>query len=172
VARWGLGVDYPTQVSFLGGRYHFDDDQETPDTGVAVFHFGDKGCSWEVSSCLTRKEEKHSQVIFYGTEGTLHIIDPGYKILNSKGEEIGKGSGAGGEQDHIQNFLTAIKTGEPLNSEIEEGQKSTLLCHLGNISYKLGRMVRFDPETRSIVGDRDATALWGREYRPGWEPIV
>jgi len=172
VARWGLGVDYPTQISFLGGRYHFDDDQETPDTGVAVFHFGDKGCSWEVSSCLTRKEEKHSQVIFYGTEGTLHIIDPGYKILNSKGEEIGKGSGAGGEQDHIQNFLNAIKTGEPLNSEIEEAQKSTLLCHLGNISYKLGRMVRFDPETRSIVGDRDATALWGREYRPGWEPIV
>ena len=172
VARWGLGVDYPTQISFLGGRYHFDDDQETPDTGVAVFHFGDKGCSWEVSSCLPRRDEKHSIVNFYGTEGTMNIIDTGYRILNPKGEEIAKGSGSGGEQDHIQNFLDSIRSGTPLNSEIEEGQRSTLMCHLGNISYKLGRMIRFDPETRTIVGDKDATILWGREYRKGWEPIV
>lgn len=172
VARWGLDVDYPTQVSFLGGRYRYDDDQETPDTGTAVFHFGKKGCSWEVSSCLPRREEKHSMVIFYGTEGSLHIIDPGYKVFNLKGEEIDKGTGAGGEQEHIENFLEAIRTGKTPNSEIEEGQKSTLLCHLGNISYKLGRMLKFDPETRKIVGDKDAEALWGREYRPGWEPVV
>ena len=172
VARWGLGVDYPTQISFLGGRYHFDDDQETPDTGVAVFHFGDKGCSWEVSSCLPRRDEKHSIVNFYGTEGTMNIIDTGYRILNPKGEEIAKGSGTGGEQEHIQNFLDSIRSGNPLNSEIEEGQRSTLMCHLGNISYKLGRMIKFDPETRTIVGDKDAAALWGREYRKGWEPIV
>lgn len=172
VARWGLGVDYPTQISFLGGRYHFDDDQETPDTGAAVFNFGDKGCTWDFSSCLARRDEKLPQVIFYGTDGTLQIVDPGYRILNVKGEETEKGAGAGGEQDHIQNFLNSIRTGEALNSEIEEGQRSTLLCHLANISYKLGRIVRFDPETRSIVGDQDATALWGREYRPGWEPVV
>ena len=172
LARWGLGVDYPTQISFLGGRYHYDDDQETPDTGVAVFNFGDKGCSWEMSSCLPRRDEKLSPVIFYGTEGTLHIIDPGYKIFDPKGKEIGTGTGTGGEQEHIQNFLSAIRSGVPLNSEIEVGQRSTLLCHLGNISYRLGRMLRFDPETRTIVGDDEATGLWGREYRQGWEPVV
>jgi hypothetical protein len=137
-----------------------------------MFHFGNKGCSWEVSSCLPRREEKHSIVIFYGTEGTLHIIDPGYKVYNLKGEETGSGSGAGGEQEHIQNFLNAIRTGEPLNSEIEEGQKSTRLCHLGNISYKLGRTLKIDPQTHKITGDPAAEALWGREYRPGWEPVV
>lgn len=172
VARWGLGVDYPTQVSFLGGRYRYKDDQETPDTAVAVYNFGDKGCSWEVSSCLPRREEKHSMVIFYGTEGSLHIVDPGYKIYNLKGEEIAKGTGAGGEQEHIENFLDCIRTGKTPNSEIEEGQKSTLLCHLGNISYKLGRMLKFDPATKKIIGDKDADALWGREYRKGWEPVV
>lgn len=172
VARWGLGVDYPTQISYLGGRFWYDDDQETPDTGTAVFHFGDKACSWEVTSCYPRREEKLSMVIFYGTEGTLHIIDPGYKIFNLKGEEITKGSGTGGEQQHIENFLDCVRTGKIPNSEIEEGQKSTLLCHLGNISYKLGRMLRFDPATKKIVGDADAQALWGREYRPGWEPVV
>ena len=172
VARWGLGVDYPTKISFLGGRYHFDDDQETPDTGVAVFHFGDKGCSWEVSSCLPRKDEKHSMVIFYGTEGTMHIVDSGYRIYDPKGEEVGKGTGSTDVQDHIQNFFNSIRNGVALNSEIEEGQKSTLLCHLGNISYRLGRMLNFDPETRRIVNDVEAEALWTREYRPGWEPIV
>ena len=173
VARWGLGVDCPTQVSFLGGRYHFEDDQETPDTGVAVFNFGDKGCSWEVSSCLPRKEEKHSLVMFYGTEGTLHVVDTGYRVYSPKGEETANVSGGrGGEQDHIQNFLNSIRTGEKPNSEIEEGQKSTLLCHLGNISYQLGRILRIDPETHRIIADKDADALWTREYRPGWEPTV
>jgi predicted dehydrogenase len=172
VARWGLGVDYPTQISYLGGRYHFDDDQETPDTGVAVFHFGDKGCSWEVSSCLPRKDEKHSMVIFYGTDGTLHILDSGYEIRNPKGDVVDKGTGPTDVQDHIQNFFNAIRTGEALNSEIEEGQKSTLLCHLGNISYRLGQMLKFDPKSRRIVNNVEADVLWSREYRPGWEPVV
>lgn len=172
VARWGLGVDYPTKITFSGGRYHYDDDQETPDTGVAVYHFGDRGCSWEFSSCLPRKEEKHSMVIFYGTEGTMHINDPGYKIYDLKGAEVAKGTGTGDVHEHIQNFFNAIRTGEPLNSEIEEGQKSTLLCHLGNIAYRTGRVINFDPESRRIVNDVEAEKLWTREYRPGWEPIV
>jgi hypothetical protein len=102
----------------------------------------------------------------------LHIIDSGYKIYNVKGEEVAAKSGNGGEQEHIENFLDCIRTGKTPNSEIGEAQKSTLLCHLGNISYKLGRMVKFDPTTKKIVGDNDAQALWGREYRPGWEPVV
>ena len=179
VARWGLGVEYPTQVSFLGGRYHFDDDQETPDTGAAVYHFGGdgvgtgKGITWDVSSCHPRREEKNSFVTFYGDAGSLHI-DGGssYTAYDLKGTEIAKGSGGGGEQEHIQNFLDCIKSGQTPNSEIAEGQKSTLLCHLGNISYKLGRMVKFDPATKTIVGDKDAEAMWGREYRKGWEPVV
>ena len=173
VARWGLGVDYPTQVSFLGGRYHFDDDQETPDTGAAVYHFGDKGITWDVSSCHPRREEKNSFVTFYGDAGSLHI-DGGssYTAYDLKGTEIATGKGGGGEQEHIQNFLDCIKNGQTPNSEIGEGQKSTLLCHLGNISYKLGRMVKFDPATKQIVGDKDAEALWGREYRKGWEPVA
>ena len=40
------------------------------------------------------------------------------------------------------------------------------------LAHKLGRMLRLDPETHRIVGDKDADALWSREYRPGWEPTV
>lgn len=58
------------------------------------------------------------------------------------------------------------------NAEIEEGYKSVLLCHLGNISYRLGRTVRLDPATRRIADDSEAAGRWGRQYRPGWEPQV
>lgn len=172
VARWGLGVTYPKTVSFTGGRYHFQDDQETPDTATAVFDFGDVGCTWEGSSCHARRPEKHPIVAFYGTEGSLHITDPNYTIYDLKGEKTAEGKGTGGEQGHIDNFLDCIKTGKTPNSEIEIGQTSTLLCHLANISYRTGRVLKFDGEKKTIIDDADAMKLWKRDYRNGWEPQV
>lgn len=172
VARWGLGVDYPEKVTYLGGRYHYDDDQETPDTGAALYHFGEKGISWDCSSCLPRREEKHSFVIFHGTEGSLHIQAAGYVAYDLKGAEIAKGTGPAGEQEHIDNFLTCIRTGEQPNSEIEDAQISTMLCHLGNIAYRTSSVVEFDPEQKKIVDNPAAMKLWKREYRDGWEPTI
>ena len=43
IARWGLGVNYPTKVSAIGGHFMFDDDQETPNTITASFEFDDGG---------------------------------------------------------------------------------------------------------------------------------
>jgi predicted dehydrogenase len=169
VVRWGLGVDYPTLVSYVGGRYAFDDDQETPDTGVASFHFGDKGATWEGSSCHSRRGEDLPFVAFYGEGGVLAITDPGYKIFDAKGKVVDEKPGEGGDVGHIANFLGAVRGKEKPNSEIEEAQKSTLLCHLGNISYRLGRTIRFDPQARKIVGEREAEPYWSREYRAGWK---
>lgn len=173
IARWGLNVTYPKTITYLGGRYHFDDDQETPDTGVAVYDFGHCGMSWDVSSCSPRKDQKLPMVHFVGDEGSLHIYDsPSYQFFDNQGKPTEKGSSDGGEGDHIRNFLSAIRGTATPNSEIEVGQTSVLLCHLGNIAYRAGRVVNFDPETKKIVGDEEAASLWGREYRPGFEPTV
>ncbi len=73
---------------------------------------------------------------------------------------------------HFNNFIEGIREGKPLRAEIEEGQKSTVLCHLGNIAWRTGHTVNFDPKTRKIAEDEAATALCARRYRPGWEPKV
>ncbi|MCI0746496.1 MAG: Gfo/Idh/MocA family oxidoreductase, partial [Verrucomicrobia subdivision 3 bacterium] len=170
LARWGLGVDYPKRVSYNGGRYHFDDDQETPDTGTAVFDFGERGAAWDCSSCHPRREEQLAFVTFYGEKGSLANKGNGYKIYDPNGKEVGSGSGSGGDRGHIQNFLDCIRNGQKPNSDIAEGQKSTLLCHLGNIAYRTGRTLSIDQQNGHIIGDKEAEKLWGREYRPGWEP--
>jgi hypothetical protein len=73
---------------------------------------------------------------------------------------------------HIANFVEAIRTGAQLHQPIEEGAKSVLLCHLGNIAQWTGRALRIDPATGHIQGDEQAMGFWQREYAPGWAPVV
>jgi hypothetical protein len=73
---------------------------------------------------------------------------------------------------HIVNFLDAIRGEATPTSPIDEGHKSQLLCHLGNIAQRTDSTLHCDPETGRIVDNEDAMALWSREYEPGWEPEV
>ena len=172
LARWGLGVDFPTRVTFNGGRYHFEDDQETPDTGTAVFDFGSCGAAWDNSSCHPRSQDRLPFVAFYGEGGSVTQDGPGYKVYDLKGAEVSAGTGPGNDKIHFENFIAAIRNGAKLNSEIGEAQKSTLLCHLGNIAYRTEHTLRIDPKTGKTLADEAAAQLWAREYRPGWEPKV
>jgi hypothetical protein len=94
------------------------------------------------------------------------------KVYDLNSKLIREVKGKHDEVIHFANFVDAIREGKALNSEIEDGQRSTLLCHLGNIAWRTGHTVNFDPKTRKIVGDKDAEALVKREYRAGWEPKV
>ncbi|MFA5190036.1 MAG: Gfo/Idh/MocA family oxidoreductase [Verrucomicrobiia bacterium] len=182
LARWGLGVDAPRRVTFGGGRYRFQDDQETPDTGVATFDYGDKLITWEQSSSHNRKADQQSTVNFYGEDGMLAMVGTGYKLYDVKGKEIGgyKTSGEGdtvrgpgGENEHFANFVECVRQDKRPNSEIGECQKSTMLCHYANIAYRTGRTINVDQKTGKIIGDLKAMALWRRpQYRKGWEPKV
>jgi len=174
IVRWGLGVDYALKISCTGGRYYFDDEQETPDSFVAAYDFGHCGAAWDGSSCNPRAFDKPAFVEFYGEGGSLAISGGnGYSLYDLKGKEIEKKSEPGSDVPHFQNFLDSIRGLAKPNSEIEEGQKSTLLCHLGNIAWRTGRTIHFDPKTKKIVGDDEAVKLyWARTYREGWEPKV
>jgi predicted dehydrogenase len=173
LCRWGLGVDYPVHVTSAGGRFRFQDDQETPDTNMVTFTFADgKSITWEGLSCNRMPGWHGADTMFHGEKGSLAINGGGYTIYDAAGKEVRKSSGPGGDAGHIGNFLAAVRGEAKLNSEIEDGHKSTLLCHLGNIAYRTGRALKCDPKKGHIVGDRDAMAQWSREYEKGWEPRV
>jgi predicted dehydrogenase len=174
VCRWGLSVDYPRRVTAGGGRYYYDDDQETPDTHSVTYDFGDRGMIvWEGRSCHPRGVEGSGfGIAFYGDAGTLVIDGGGYRIFDPRDKLVKDVSGNGGNAEHIQDFLDAVRSGGKPHAEIEEGYKSALLCHLGNIAWRTGRTVNLDPQSHRPVGDPGAEALWRREYREGWEPKV
>jgi hypothetical protein len=93
--------------------------------------------------------------------------------LSNKATKEARGDGVGDAQ-HAENFLAAIRSEDAgvLNQEIGSGHKSTVLCQLGNIAHRVGRLLDCDPETGKVKGDEEAMSHWNRQYEPGWEPKV
>ncbi len=186
--RWGMNVDYPTRVSSNGGRFHYKDDWETPDTQVINLDFGDKGSmTWEGRSCNGKNIEGSSVgLIFYGEKGALQI-DGGnaYKVFDLKNNVVkdvkndmpidprnNMNPSQALDAIHFQNFFDGIKKGSKLASDITSGHQSTLLCQLGNIAYRTGATLELDPGNGHIKNNKQAAKLWKREYQKGWEPTV
>lgn len=176
VCRWGLGVDYPTRVTSGGGKYRWDDDQETPDTHVVTYNFpGQKSIMWEgLSWSPLGSMLNQFGCSFHGETGSIVIIDPGYKQYDERNKEVGASptGSKGGDTDHVANFLECVTSGKRPNADIEDAHKSTLMCHLGNIAHRVNRVLNTDAKNGHIQGDDEAMKLWTREYRPGWEPKV
>ena len=172
LCRWGLGVTYPSLVTSSGGRYHFQDDQQTPDTHIVTFNFPSKqSIVWQGLSCINFHPENNADAVFHGDKGTLVLRTGGYSLLDTKGKEIKKVPGPTGDIPHVTNFIHAIRENVPLNSEIEEGHWSTLLCHLGNMAQRTSHALECDPATGQ-PRDLTARSLWTKSYAPGWEPKV
>jgi predicted dehydrogenase len=186
VGRWMLGVDYPTSVISTGGRFHFADDWQFPDTQEATFVFeGDKSIIWQGQSCngLDLYQRSRGTTIL-GTNGGVVVDRDGYVVYDLKNKKIkevvaapkGDALNTVGDdwltQLHIDNFVNAVRTGTKLSAPIEDGAKTGTLCHLGTISQQVGRKLAIDPKTGRILHDADASRLWSREYDPRWKPVV
>jgi len=173
VARWALGLTFPTRVVSAGGRWYHDDDQETPDTLSVAYEFpGGKQITWEGQSCSPLGNQGSTfGVSFHGPEASLVIDTEGWRVLDGKNVIVSEH--AGSKKDdvvHVVDFLDAIRDGRRPVADIAEGHASALLCHLGTIAHRTDRVLHTRPEDGHIVGNDDAVALWTKEYRPGWRP--
>jgi predicted dehydrogenase len=164
IARWGLGkMELAKSVLSVGGRFGYVDDGETANTQVCVFDYGDCELIFEVRGLKT-PELLGAKVgnIFYGSEG--YMVVSGYNsavAFTPKGEVIQKFKGGG---DHYGNFVKAVRNRKPgdLHADILEGHLSSALCHLGNISYRLGQPQPFNQKTKAFGDDKDAYDSFAR----------
>ena len=191
VARWGLGVDFPTRVSSVGGRYEFKDDWETPDTQVVIMDYpGRVSLMWESRSSNGRKIEGLDRgIIFYGEKGSLDTGGDMYRVYDLDGKLIkdvksldegeatvqGRNTASpslGLDSLHVLDFLDAVRNNRRPNCDVELGHKSVLAMQLGNIAWRVGHSLTIDPQNGHILGDKEAQKLWSRSYEKGWEPKV
>lgn len=167
VARWGLGVELPTHVSAVGGKHHFQDDQQTPDTLFVNYAYPGKTITWEHRLWSSHGQEGRSAAVaFCGDRGTLIVDRGGWKVYGQK-DAANEGASELLEP-HLRNFVDCIRTRAVPACPLETGHVSSALCHLGNIAYRLGRSLNVDPRKGIVVNDVDAGELASREYRSPW----
>ena len=160
--------------------------QLAADTQEVTFEFeGRRTIVWQGQSCngfMPNGKGRGSTI--HGTDGTVFVDRNGYAIYDLKNKVVKESYGDETASPlepkapdrltglHITNFISAVRTGSPLNAPIAEGHKSVLLCHIANIAQRLGRPVVTDPANGQPAGGDDVRALWSREYAPGWLPAV
>jgi len=178
IARWGLGVTHPTKVTAIGGKFMFDDDQETPNTMTAAWEFEVEGkkkmMNFEVRHWMTNHEagigpRPADNTIgnqFYGSKGYL-VIDNYNKYYSFMGRDQTPGPSGNQRDTHFANFVEGVRSRKraDLNADIEEGALSCNLMHLANISYRLGRTLHWDEKTLTVKGDPEANRMLTRAYR-------
>jgi predicted dehydrogenase len=127
----------------------------------------EKPCShniWEGRQ-LVKAARKHQRMCQHGSEGYMQVYYFGYRTYLGQKREPGPGWEEGSNE--YERFIAAVRSRKiaDLGVDIEDGHLSSALCHLGNIAYRLGRTVAFDPVKESFPGDPEASKMLSRDYR-------
>ncbi len=138
ICRWLMGLEgLGDSVQSIGGRLGYEDAGETPNTQMTVHRFGDRTIIQEVRGLKSKpfSDKFKSGYVLYGSEG---LIAEG-SLFDLDGKLVRKFEGQG--ENHFANFIRAVRSRKPedLNAEIAKGHVSTALCHVANISHRLGR---------------------------------
>lgn len=169
LCMWGLDVGFPNKVTAMGGKFLWDDSKETPEVLSSTYLYPDedKIIEFEVRPWCTNLEDGAGVGnIFYGKDG--YMVIKGYETyetyLGRKREPGPKGKEGG---NHFANFIEAVRKHDKsiLDGPVETAHLASGLAHLGNISYRLGRELEFDPESERFPHDEEANKLLTRNYR-------
>ncbi len=194
VARWMLGLGWPTRISSTGGiRFPEDSDATTTDHQHCVFEYPNLTMTWEHRTWGAPPRPSHHWsdnwgVRLIGTAGTIDVTQLHYTftptgsgpverfhVLSPDGDPANADLRKdylpqdAAEENHARDFMAArASRGRPV-ADIEEGHISSASCQLANVALELGRPVSYDPVDRVVRGDPEATARLARPYRTGWE---
>ena len=176
IARRALGVELPEQISGMGRKIYFDDDQQTPDTMNITYEYKDRVLSYEQRLWNPYGLEGcDNGVAVYGDKavaqfGRFRGHNWGFRVVDEKGAVIHTEEHDESSIDtpHARNFIDCVRSRRRPRTDIEEGHWATSLAHLGNIVARTGRTIRFDARTETIPADPAADQLIRRQYRGHW----
>ena len=189
--RWLLGLGWPKRISSEGGIYvQKEGKSNIADTQTAVFEYDGLNCVWQHRTWGTPPDPEYPWgLTIYGEKGTLRLSTMQYDFtpVDPKGQKIHgtclferekypedlteeriELNAAPATRLHMLDFLAAIDKGTKPIADIQEGHISTASCILANVSMKLGRPLYYDPATKTVINDPEATQLLARTYRQPW----
>ncbi|MCP4311765.1 MAG: Gfo/Idh/MocA family oxidoreductase [Bacteroidetes bacterium] len=174
-ALFGMKKYAPESVMCMGGKFAYSDDAcETPDTQQALYDFGDFILQWDHSLGIDNGYYGRDHGVAYiGNMGTLVVDRKGWEVIPERKSglervELIKGDGQG-LNNHMKNFVNAIRNGEALNCPVEIAAGVARASHLGNIAHLTGRRIYWDAEKRQIINDKEANSYLEPDYRAPWK---
>jgi predicted dehydrogenase len=183
IANWAMGIKAPSSAVSFGGKFGYPNDaKETPDTQQVVWAYPAFSMVWECAIGIGRgPEAREHGVAFVGENGTLVIDRGGWEVfadtknIDTKFREykaIGLPRQSSGNEDyhflHVKDFIDCMRSRKRPKSDVEIGHNSMIACHLGNMSQRLGRMIKWDVENEKVIGDPEAQKMVSRPYRAPW----
>jgi predicted dehydrogenase len=169
IAQWGLGADESGPVSIEGaGTFHPEHWYEVTKSCRVTYTYGNG-----VQVILGQgQKDVPDGVRFIGSEGQIDVNRG--KLSSTPADIIEKPLAEGDvhlykSNNHHQNFLDCVKSRELPICDVEIGHRSATVCHLGNISIRIGRKINWDPVAEQIAGDAEAAAMLSRPYRSPWD---
>ena len=172
--RYLMGLDtMPDSVSCSGGKFFFEDDQQWPDTMLISYDYPRHVLQYEMRLwSRPRLFQLTEGAAVYGENGWLLMSNTNWKAYDAAGKQVKQVDSSQGEiqQAHVRNFLDAVQSRKSadLTQEIYSGHVSSAMCHMGNIAWRTGKKLKFDPQTETF-DDAQANQLVGREHRKGFE---
>lgn len=178
IACWGHNRGLPIKAYSSGGRYGLNDAGQTPNTQATTFTYGDGSImTFEVRNLGSFQEFDGGNCgnSFYGTKG-FYVREKGFfsykegKMTEREAIPVPTDAAKPELGNKWQRFFKAVHSRNPADLPVstEAGHRSCVHCHLGNIAYRLGRSLEFDPKTERFK-DREANQYLKREYRKGFE---
>jgi len=163
LGRWALGdPGLAPRVMSFGGRFRVNDAGETANTQIVFLDYKPAPLIFEVRG-LPRKKDDTSMdnwrrtgtrigVVVQCKDGYWAAGDGGGYVWGNDNQRTDQRFTGGGGGGHHKNFIDAVRSRKvsDLNADIEKGHYSSALCHMGNISYRLGKKMSVS-EARACI---------------------
>ena len=187
---WALGLDFPTRISSFSSKRFVKDNTDAPDTHEVTFEFPDVTLTWSMSQVNSfgfnlqdvARYTKHGAKMegvqrrlgyflhgvegaIYGNYGTYQVVPQTSALAGAEPPEKSIPPSPG----HEREWLDCIRTRKQPSCNVEYAHKLNTGNMLANLAMKVGRDLRFDPTTETIVDDAEATKLAKPEYRDPWK---